>query len=148
MGHFKEAPPEEFWKGFKEHMGYTDEELEHFMKDPKKVNIAPLMASPKMRNSTMVIEVVDSHGCAEGVKVGDKLYFTGIANLDTQRSSRWCAYALSHITIFANLFHNMILKGLNPNEVYSQYFSCYDCGSDKGWGQVVMKAYVIDESKK
>ena len=148
MGHFKQGPPEEFWKGFQAHMGYSDAEMEHFLKDPKKANIAPLMAGPKMRNSTMVIEVVKSHGCAEGVKVGDKLYFTGIASMDTQRSSRWCAYALSHVGTFANIYHNMILLGLNPDDVYSQYFNCYDCGSDEGWGLVIMKAYVIDESKK
>ncbi len=148
MGHFKEGPPEEFWKGFQQHMGYTDEEMKRFKKDAKKVKTAPKMASPRMRNSTMVIEVVEAHGCAEGMKVGDKLYFTGIANLDPARSSRWCAYALSHITNFANLYHNMILQGLDPNEACSQYSACMDCGTDRGWGGITMKAYVIDEGKK
>jgi len=147
-GHFKAGPPEEFWKGFQQHMGYSDAEMEQFKKDPKKIRTAPLMVSPKMRNSTMVIEVVESHGCAEGMKVGDKLYFTGIAHLDSKRSSDWCAYALSQATTFAYCCHNMILQDIDPNEMYSQYFACFDCGSKYGWGHVVMKAYVIDESKK
>lgn len=148
MGHFEEGPPEEFWKGLQQHLGYSDEEMERFKKDPKKTRTAPLMASPEIRNSTLVFEVVKSHGCAEGMKVGDKLYFNGIALMDPKRSSPWCAYALSHITSFANLCHNMLLQGIDPNEMYTSYSSCLDCGSEYGWGQVVMKAYVVDESEK
>lgn len=148
MGHFKEGPPEEFWKGFQQHMGYSDAEIEHFRKDPKKARTAPVMPSPKVRNSTLVFEVVEAHGCAEGMKVGDKLYFTGLACMDPKRSSPWCAYALSYATTMAYNAHNMVLQDLDPNEMYSSYFSCFDCGPKYGWGQITMKAYVIDESKK
>ena len=150
MGHFEEAPSEEFWNGLQQHMGYTDEEMEQHRKDPKWMKVLPLMASPKMRNSTMVFEVVKSHGCAEGMKVGDKLYFTGCANLDPKRSSPWCAYALSHATTFANLCHNMILQGIDPNDMYADHFACMDCGSEHGLGlgQIVVKVYVLDESEK
>lgn len=147
MGHFKEGPPEEFWKGIQQHMGYTDEEMEHHRKDPKWMKVLPLMASPKMRNSTMVFEVVKSYGCAEGMKVGDKLYFTGCALLDPKRSSPWCAYALSYATVFANLCHNMILQGIGPNEMYADHFSCMDCGTEHGLGQVIVKVYVLQEGE-
>ena len=148
MEHFEEGPPEEFWKGFQQHMGYTDEEMEHFRNNPKKVNMVPVMASPKVRNSTLVFEVVKSHGCAEGMKVGDKLYFTGCGLLDLKRSSPWCAGALSHIAVFAYLCRSMILHGIDPNEMYPDHFSCLDCGSEYGWGHVITKAYVLEEDKK
>jgi len=125
MGHFKEGPSEAFWKGLQQHMGYTDEEMEQHRKDPKWMKVLPLMASPKMRNSTMVFEVVKSHGCAEGMKVGDA-------------------------TTFANLCHNMILQGIDPNDMYADHFACMDCGSEHGLGlgQIVVKVYVLDESEK
>jgi uncharacterized repeat protein (TIGR04076 family) len=148
MGHFQAGPPGEFWKGFQQHMGFSDEELANFRNDPKKAKAAEFIASPKLRNSTLIFEVVESHGCGEGMKVGDKLYFTGCANLDPKRSSNWCAYALSYATTFALVCHSMMIQGLDPNEMFTQYFSCFDCGTRYGWGLVVMKAYVIDESKK
>ena len=146
-GHFEAGgPPEEFWKGIQQHMGYSDEELEH-IKKYKFAKILPIMPSPTIQGKTMVIEVVQSHGCAEGMKPGDKLYFIGCSNLDPTRSSRWCAYNMSHICNFTNLCHNMLLQGLDPNEMYTNHFSCMDCGSTLGLGLVISKVTVIDESK-
>lgn len=147
MAHFEDSElPEELWKGLQKHLGYSDEELERFRKDPKKVRTALFMPGPEMRSSTLVFEVVNSHGCAEGMKVGDKLYFTGCGLLDLKRSSSWCAFAMSHISTFALIAQNMILQGLDPNEMYTQFSSCLDCGSEHGWGQVAIKAYVIKEN--
>ena len=148
MAHFKTADvPEELWKGLQQHLGYSDEEMKRFRNDPKKARTALFMPQPEMRNSTLVFEVVKSHGCAEGMKVGDKLYFTGCGLLDVKRSSPWCAFALSHISTFALIAQNMILQGVDPNEMYTQYSSCLDCGSEFGWGQVAIKAYVVKEEK-
>jgi uncharacterized repeat protein (TIGR04076 family) len=148
MAHFKEdGVQDELWKGIQKHMGYSDKELEHIRKHPKFSKVLPIMPTPAIQSKTMVVEVVKSHGCAEGQKVGDKLYFTGCSNLDPQRSSRWCAYNMSHITNFANLCHNMLLQGLDPNEMYSNHFSCMDCGSEFGLGHVICKVTVIDETQ-
>ena len=130
-GHFEAGALEEMLKGLQLHLGYSDEEMERFKKG-KFAKVLPVMASPSIQGKTMVIEVVESHGCAEGQKVGDKLYFTGCSNLDPQRSSRWCGYNMSHITNFVNLCHNMILQGIDPNVMYSNHFSCMDCGSKYG----------------
>lgn len=146
MAHFRAADvPEELWKGLQQHLGYSDEEMERFKNDPKKARTALFMPRPEMRNATLVFEVVKSHGCAEGMKVGDKLYFTGCGLLNVKRSSPWCAFALSHISTFALIAQNMMLQGIDPNEMYTPYSSCLDCGSDLGWGQVSIKAYVIKE---
>jgi hypothetical protein len=148
MGHFKAGPPEEFWKGFQQHMGYSDAELKLFKKDPKKFKWAPVLASPKIRNLTLVFEVMETHGCAEGMKAGDKLYFKGLTMLDPTRSSPWCSYAITYAITLSFACHNLALHGIDPNEMYGDHFNCWDCGSKRGWGNIAMKAYVIDESKK
>jgi uncharacterized repeat protein (TIGR04076 family) len=149
MGHLKfDDADDGMLKVLQQHMGYTEEELEHVLENPKFVHTFQTMPTPEVRNSTLVLEVVKSHGCSEGMKVGDKLYFTGLALLDPKRSSPWCAYALSHATTLTFSCHNLILQGIDPNEgMYSNHCNCYDCGSEFGLGQVVMKAYVIKENE-
>lgn len=150
MPHFKGGLGEEWWKQVQEHLGYTDREMERLRKHPKWSKVIPAMGDPKVRNATMVIEVVKSHGCAEGMRVGDKLYFNGCAVLDPKRSSPWCAYALAYTSNYANLCHNLLLKGLDPNGMLFDHFVCMDCNSwqARGIGQIVMKCSVIDERKK
>ncbi len=144
--HFKAGPPEEFWKGVQQHMGYSDEEMEAYKKHPKKSNWALPMASPEIQNATLVFEVVESHGCAVGMKPGDRLYFTGGGGvLDPKRSSPWCLNALAHMESFGYTVQNLMLHGIDPNDMYFDHFSCGDCGSKYGWGLVTMKAFVIKE---
>lgn len=133
-------------KAFQEHMGYTDEQLAHVMSQPKFMKTLSIMPTPEVRNKTLVLEVVESHGCSEGMKVGDKLYFTGMALLDTKRSSNWCGYALSNITAIVFSCHNLILNGVDPNLMYSNHTVCFDAGCKYGLGQVVIKATVIEEA--
>jgi uncharacterized repeat protein (TIGR04076 family) len=141
-----EPGSEEFWKMFQDHMGYSDEEVARFRADPKRSKLPMIMGSPKMRNSTLIFEVVESHACAEGMEVGDKLYFTGVARLDPSRSSPWCAHALSCAHMHANCCQSLIVNGIDPNEMYWDHFSCCDCGTEYSWGNVKMRAYVIDET--
>lgn len=154
MAHFKTDVrpgmelPEEAWKGIQQHLGLTDEEFAEWRKDPKRRRYAPLMGAPEIQNKTLVIEVVDSHGCMAGMKVGDKLYFTqACGRYDAKRSSPWCSYALTHLMGITNSFHVLYFAGKDPNSTYWDHFSCADCGSKYGWGQVIMKSYVIDEGK-
>jgi len=144
--HFHAAgTPDEFWKGFQQHMGMSDAEMDNFKKCPKRSKWAPHMASPEIQNSTMVCEVVESHACANGMKPGDKLYFQGCGLLDTKRSDPWCASAMAPIPVFSNICHNLILHGIDPNEMYADHNACLDCGTKYGWGQVIMKVYVIKD---
>ena len=147
MGHLAmdTSKMEETLKAFQKQMGYTDEELAHILDQPKFVKTLTTMPTPKVRNSTLVLEVVESHGCSEGMKVGDKIYFTGLALLDPKRSDPWCAYALNNVTAVVYACHNMILNGLDPNLLYTNHFQCFDCGSKFGLGQVVVRATVIKE---
>jgi hypothetical protein len=137
---------DEFWKQFQEHMGYSDEDIAIFRSDPHRSRLPRIMTSSEMRNATMVVEVTDSYGCAEGMQPGDKLYFTGLARLDPTRSSPWCAHALVPALLHANECQTLIVNGIDPNAMYWPTQSCEDCGvKSGGWGRVSMKTYVIEE---
>ena len=144
MGYNETGGLDEFWKGLQKHMGYSDEELAAVRNHPKKGKNLPLM-SRVIQNKTLVIEVVESHGCAQGMKVGDCLYFTECGRLDPKRCSPWCSHAIDSVMGISNMCHTLLLNGLDPNDMYYDHFSCSDCGPKYGWGQVVMKAHVIDE---
>jgi uncharacterized repeat protein (TIGR04076 family) len=144
MGHFKAGEGEAFWKAFKEAMKYDDQEMEYCM-NSARAKWAPKMASPAIQDSTMIIEVVHSHGCANGLKPGDKLVFQGCGLLDPKRSDPWCASAMNNIMMLSNVMHNLILHDIDPNDIYANCNQCADCGSKWGWGEVVMKVRVVKE---
>ena len=73
---------EEMIAQLKAHLGYNDEEMKIFLKNPKNEKV--LSKSLELVNKTIVIEVIESHGCASGHKVGDKFYFDGSGNLLTK----------------------------------------------------------------
>ena len=48
---------------------------------------------PALMNKTIVLEVVESHGCDGQHKVGDRLYFDGAGNLITKHCpKKICMY--------------------------------------------------------
>ena len=63
------------WKIMKRHLGYTGEEMEIFRENPRNVDV--LEKVPTLMGKTIVVEVVDSHGCNSRHEVGD------IAIIDT-----------------------------------------------------------------
>ena len=146
MGHFKAGEGEAFWKAFQDAMGYDDKEMEYCM-NSARAKWAPKMAGSDIQDSTLVIEVIESHGCANGMKVGDKLYFQGCGLLDTKRSDNWCASAFNHVSKVSNVCHNLILHGIDPNDMYNDCQSCSDCGTKYGWGNVIMRSSIIKEPK-
>ena len=73
---------EDVWKFYQQHLGYTDEEMKEFKENPRNQDI--VSKAPALMNKTIVIEVVDSHGCNSQHKVGDKFYFDGGGNLLTK----------------------------------------------------------------
>jgi len=90
----------------------------------------------------LIIEVVKVEGsCAAGYKVGDKIYISG-ANVDLQKSTKVCYWALSSIMplIFS------MQSGIEPSEFgFSDekgvaYIACSDIGKPytRG-GRVIFK---------
>lgn len=139
------------WKEFQKHNRYSDEELIMFKANPRKAKSAQRLFSPEISKYDLIIEVVDSHGCTAGMKVGDRLVFKALGLLDPKKSSfGWCAQALGEIPGFANMAQDRFVSGLDPDDMFINHFSCMDAGACHGWGQVVMKVSVVktDEDKK
>jgi uncharacterized repeat protein (TIGR04076 family) len=136
------------WKQFQKHNFYTDEELEIFKKNPRRANSVKKIFSREIAKKYYVVEVVKSHGCTAGMKPGDRLVFRGLGVLVPEKSSPWCAQAMGEIGGFATMVQDRFVSGLDPNNMIFNHFSCMDTGLRcGGWGQVIMKAYVIDESE-
>lgn len=136
------------WKAFQKHLGYTDEELEVFKSDPKRSASAQKLFSKDISKKDLVVEVVESHGCGAGLKPGDKLVFRALAILDLKRSCpNWCAHAMGPIPGIATLVQDRYVSGLDMNNMVYDHFSCSDVGPMRhGWGQVIMRAYTVDNS--
>jgi len=134
------------WKAFQKRLNYTDEELEIFKADPKRSAAAQKIMTPELLKKDLIIEIVHSHGCSAGLKVGDRLVFRALSALDLKRSSpNWCAHAMGPIPQLATLVQDRFVSGLDINDMIYDHFGCGDVGPLRnGWGQVVMKAYVQD----
>ena len=146
MPHFVSKEGEPFdWKAFQKHMNFSDEELEAWKNNPQKAIPTEMMCSPEVQGKYLIVEVVKSHGCANGMKPGDRLVFKGMGNLVPERSSNWCGHNLGRIMMFQDACHNFYFQGKDPNDIYPKYFSCVDTTMKYGWGYVENKVYVVDE---
>lgn len=138
------------WKAFQKTLQYTDEELEVFKNDQKRSAAAQKIFTPEVAAKDLVMEVVESHGCSCRLKPGDKLVFKALSQLDLERSSKnWCAHALWSVPQIASVAQDRFVSGLPINDMIYDHFTCGDCGPMRhGWGQVVIKAYVVDNPGK
>jgi hypothetical protein len=140
----KDAVPEGIWSVMQERLGYTDEELELFKKDPRNAKV--LATGMEMAQKTIVFEVVESHGCNSQHRVGTKFFFTGDGNLITKMSpSRVCAFVMPIMTQAIFAIHELWYAGADPNELRFKRGGCFDVGVRcGGWGHVVLEASVMD----
>ena len=146
-GHFVSKTAGGFdWKGFQKHMGYSDEELNALMNNPKKSEYVQKICSPETQDKYMIVEIVESHGCVAGMRPGDRLYFKGMSVLDPERSSPWCPHMVT-INWFAAGLRNMAKEGLDPNSVHINHSGCMDVGPENGLGRVLYKVFVVDKSE-
>jgi len=138
---------EEMKNNIKTRLGYNDEELKLFLEDPKNIDI--LTKSIPLLNKTIVIEVMESHGCNSQHKVGDKFYFDGSGNLLTNLSpKRICIFALSVLDTLIHSAVELMYAGADPNEMIFKRVNCFDIGLEcGGWGRIVMELKVIDRNK-
>ncbi len=146
-GHFVSKPGKDFdWKGFQEHMGYSDEELKALQNDPQKSEHVQKICSPDIQDKYMIAEVIESHGCMAGLQVGDRLYFKGMSVLDPERSDPWCPYIVNTYW-FTTGVRTLAKLGLDPNSMYVTYSGCMDVGPENGLGRVVYQVRVVDKSE-
>ena len=131
----------------KDHLGYNDEEIKIFLENPRNEEI--LSKALGLANKTIVIEVIESHGCASQHKVGDKFYFDGSGNLLTKLSpKKICLYALSAVDKLVYAASELFFAGVDPNEMKFNRAACFDIGLKcGGWGKIVMEIRVEKRKK-
>jgi len=137
----------------KNSLGYTDEEMELWLSNPR--NQESLLKVPALLQKTIIIEVVESHGCSSLHKVGDKFYFDGPGNLLTKLNpNRICIYALSEMERLIFAAQELFYAGIDPNEMRIKRVGCFDIGLKcGGWGKIILelkfevKKKVIKEMK-
>jgi len=128
----------------KKTLGYSDEEMKIFLENSKNVDI--LKKAPNLMNKTIVVEVIDSHGCNSQHVVGDKFYFDGFGNLLTKLSpKRICISALAAMDKIIFGASALMFADQDPNEMLFNKAGCSDVGLKcGGWGNIAMEIKVID----
>ena len=135
------------WKVMKTRLGYTDEEMKAFRENPRNEDV--LSKASALLGKTIVLEVVDSHGCNSQHKAGDKFYFDGAGNLLTKRCpEKVCIYALNAATSMIFASNELFYAGVDPNEMRFKRAACFDVGVQcGGWGRIVLELRVKDRKK-
>jgi uncharacterized repeat protein (TIGR04076 family) len=135
---------EESWKVIKKHLGYSDEEMKKFRGDPRNEDV--LSKAAALMDKTIIVEVVESHGCNSQHQVGDRFYFDGAGNLLTKLCpKRICYYALNSIGGLIFAANELFYAGIDPNEMRFKRAGCFDVGVQcGGWGRIVMELKVED----
>jgi uncharacterized repeat protein (TIGR04076 family) len=130
------------WKFMKKRLGYTNEEMTIFRNNPRNENV--LNKAPEIQKKTIIAEIVESHGCNSQHAVGDKFYFDGAGNLLTKLCpSKICVYALNAISMQVFTAGELILAGVDPNEMRFKRASCFDVGLEcGGWGRIAIEISV------
>ncbi len=138
---------EEIITQIKEHLGYNDEEMKIFLENPRNEDV--MSKALGLLNKTIILEVVESHGCNSQHKVGDKFYFDGAGNLLTKLSpKRICIFALGVIQGLIFGANELFYAGIDPNEMRFKRAGCFDVGLKcGGWGRVVMELRVEKRKK-
>jgi len=134
-------------ESLKRHFGYNDEEMKLFMENPRNEDV--LAKGNALMNKTIVIEVVESHGCNSQHKAGDRFYFDGAGNLLTKLCpKKICVYALSPLAQLIFAANELFYTGTDPNDMRFKRAGCFDVGVRcGGWGHIVMEIKVEDRNK-
>ncbi len=133
---------EELWKRFQQHMEYTDEQMELFRSDPKRVQMAT--QTPDFVKCKIIAEVIESHNCHAKHKVGDKFVMNaGGVLLNDECPNRMCMFALGPVSnVLPALYERMATKS-DPNHERSNIVQCTDIGIENGgWGKIFMKVTI------
>jgi uncharacterized repeat protein (TIGR04076 family) len=132
------------WKVMQDRLGYTGDEMKVFRENPRNADV--LAKAPELLGKVIVLEVVASHGCNSGHKVGDKFLFDGAGNLLTERCpKKICIYALSAATSMIFASNELIFAGIDPNDMRFKRAACFDVGVQcGGWGRIVLELSVQD----
>ncbi len=132
------------WKLIKDHLNYSDDEMNKFRNDPKNEEI--LLKRSALINKTIVVKVVESHGCNSHHHIGDKFYLDGAGNFISKLCpKRMCVFSMGSIAPLVFGMHELFYAGVDPNEMRFKRAGCHDVGVNcGGWGNIVVEASIID----
>lgn len=138
---------EDVWQFYQKHLGYADEEMKKFKANPRNADV--ISKAPALMNKTIVIEVVEAHGCNSRHQAGDKFYFDGSGNLLTRLCpGRLCFGAMSAMPALISAAQELFYAGVDPNEMRFKRVGCVDIGINcGGWGRVLMDLKMEDRKK-
>jgi uncharacterized repeat protein (TIGR04076 family) len=140
---------EGIWKMVQEHLKYDDEEMEIFKANLRNEDV--LSKTLIMLNRMIVAEVIESHGCDSGHKVGDRFYFDGrgVSLLAKLGPSKICIFALHAVALAMPAIAELTYAGIDPNQMRFKRFGCVDVGVRcGGWGHIVMEVKVEDRKRE
>ena len=134
----------------KKHLGYTDEEMKVWLDNPRNQELvlkAPVLLA--LLQKTIVIMVVEAHGCSSLHKIGQKFYFDGPGNLLSKMNpKRICIYALSQMERLIFGAQELFYAGIDPNEMRIKRGGCFDVGLKcGGWGRIVFELKFEDRTR-
>jgi len=132
----------------RQHFAYTDEEMTMFLEAPRNLDV--LSKAALFASKTIVFTVVDAHGCNSRHKAGDRICFDGAGNLLAKQSpNRICIYALNACANQIFTAGELIMAGIDPNEMRFRHTGCFDVGVRcGGWGRIVMECRIEDRKKQ
>jgi hypothetical protein len=141
------ASPQPNWEAFRQSMGYSVEELEVFRSHPNNVYVVENVS--RLDKWLIVAEVIESHGCAAGHKLGDRLYFSPHGVLEMERNpARICLHIFPALAAALPTFQERIISGLDPNPNLFRRVGCLDVGvTCGGWGHVAFKLYAVPNTQ-
>ncbi len=133
---------EELWKRFQAHMNYSDEELALFRSDPAKVKM--VTETGDFVKCKIIAEVVESHGCHAGHKVGDRIVMDGNGQLLTRECpAKVCIFAAAVLEAPVSVIYERFISNSDPKHERSDVVQCKDIGLENGgWGKVLMRVSV------
>lgn len=133
------------WKMIQRHLGYSDQEIAVFKGDPRNEEV--LNRGGDLTSKTIILEVVESHGCNSKHKVGDRFYFDAFGNLLTELCpKKVCGYSLNAALMMVFTANEMLFAGIDPNSIRFKRAGCFDVGLEcGGWGRIVLELQVVDK---
>jgi uncharacterized repeat protein (TIGR04076 family) len=129
------------WRRFQEHLGYTDEELALYRSNPKHVKA--MEAASKFAKYKIVIEIIESHNCGMGYKVGDRFVVDGDGSLIlSECPPKLCVAAIAGLKSLVDRMWQAFYD--SKSEVLHDTVTCPDVGVQRGgWGEITMRVHAL-----
>jgi uncharacterized repeat protein (TIGR04076 family) len=148
MGKEQQEKTEKRWKKFQETQGYTDQEIAMYRSNPRYAKA--MERAPKFMTHKIYVEVVESHNCNAGHKVGDKFVLSGNGYLIRDECPKFmCIHALGTFMPYIYAMWERFYEDLDPDGMLFTTVHCPDVGCKKGgWGELIMRMYAKEVPKE